>query len=95
MTEQNNTYFQAMQQTCTEFEQAREARRAEKTRCTDQAAAVCRSSMAEARLAFVIPVLARSASIFGYVIRCAPPFCLLVTGKRACIIYPMRIKVKR
>ena len=38
MTEQNNTYFQAMQQTCTEFEQAREARRAEKTRCTDQAA---------------------------------------------------------
>ena len=38
MTEQTNTYFRAMQQTCTEFEQAREARRAEKTRCTDQAA---------------------------------------------------------
>lgn len=38
MTDKINTYFQAMQQTCTEFEQAREARRAEKTRCTDQAA---------------------------------------------------------
>ncbi len=38
MTDQTNTYFQAMQQTCIEFDQARKARRAEKTECRDAAA---------------------------------------------------------